>query len=320
MSTKGKTVRSEAAMDISAKGATKGSNKEDSGKGGSTKVTMSGDSEPLGKVQKRTHSEVSEASVEEFNSIHEQLDILTTDLKETRESMKNLMTKDDIETFITKTVESVLKGMEENIKKQVEEKVQEKVDEKVTELHNRLDFMVYENGEIKDRLDKVEEQLEKEKEKTKSAIEKSNYNEQYSRKNNVKILGITVLEEETEAKLQAKVISIAKKKINVDIDPSEIVAIHRIPSKHNPKPVLVKFKNNSVKTRLMKNRRVMKEQGHKLVDDVTKKNTELISRLLKHEKIDSAWFFNGSIYGKTTEGRRYRFELFSDINAVINSE
>ena len=64
----------------------------------------------------------------------------------------------------------------------------------------------------------------------------------------------------------------------------------------------------------------MKQHGNKLVDDVTKKNTELISRLLKHEKIDSAWFFNGFIYGKTTEGRRYRFDLFSNIEGVISNK
>ena len=96
-----------------------------------------------------------------------------------------------------------------------------------------------------------------------------------------------------------------------------VVALHRIPSKHNPKPVLVKFKNNNVKTRLMKHRKIMKQQGYKLVDDVTKKNTELISKLLKHDKIESAWFFNGFIYGKTTEGKRHRFDLFSDIDTVI---
>ena len=43
--------------------------------------------------------------------------MLTTDVKETKESMKNLMTKGDIEGFITKTVESILKGMEAKIKK-----------------------------------------------------------------------------------------------------------------------------------------------------------------------------------------------------------
>lgn len=312
-------------MDISTTGAKKGDENGDKGesskpKGVSTKLTMTGDAGPIGKVQKRTHSEVSETSLEEFNYMHEHLDTLSADLKETKESMKNLMTKDDIETFITKTVDSVLKGMEAKIKKMVEAKVDEKVTEKVTELNDRLDHMVFENAEIKDRLDKVENQLKKEKENTRNALEKSNYNEQYSRKKNIKIMGVTVFENETEWNLTEKILTIVKENINVDIEPSEIVAIHRIPSKHNPKPVLVKFKNNSVKTRLMRHRKVMKEQGHKLVDDVTKRNTELISRLLKHEQIDSAWFFNGFIYGKTTEGKRYRFDLFSDINAVISKK
>ena len=172
----------------------------------------------------------------------------------------------------------------------VEEEVKDKMTVHLTELNDRLDNMVFENGDIKDRLDKVENQLKKEKERTKSALERSNYNEQFSRKNNVKIMGVEVLEDETEVKLTAEILRIIKEKIDVDIEASEIVTIHRIPSKHDPKTVLVKLKNNSEKTRLMKHRRIMKQQGHKLVDDVTKKNTELISRLQKHEKIDSAWF------------------------------
>ena len=53
-------------MIISIKAATQKSDKEDSNKGGSAEVSMSRDGEPLGKVQKRTHSEVAEASVEEL--------------------------------------------------------------------------------------------------------------------------------------------------------------------------------------------------------------------------------------------------------------
>lgn len=318
------TVTSEMDMDITARGVTKvdeKSDKDDSKiKGASSKVTISGDGEPMGKMKKRTHSDVSETSMEELGFIHTQLDNVTAELKETKESLKNLMTKSDISEFITKTVDSVLKGINDKIKQVVEEEVKEKVKETVTELNNRLDFIVYENVEIKERLDKVENKLKKQKEKTKAAFEQSNYNEQFSRKNNVKIMGVEALGDETDSKLTAEIIDIVKQKTNVDIDPSDIVALHRIPSRHNPRPVLVKFKNNSIKTRLMRNRRIMKQQGYKLVDDVTKKNTELISRLLRHEKIDSAWFFNGFIYGKTTEGNRHRFDLYSDIEAVITKK
>lgn len=310
------TVSDMDLTEQSTQGEGEGKGEDREAKGVGTKVTIKGDREPMGKAPKRTHSEVSEASLEEFSFIHQQLETLTVELKETRNSIKNLMSKDDIESFITKTVQGIMREMEGKLTKLVEMEVKERT----VELNNRLDFMVYENGEIKDRLYKVEEELQKERETMHEALEKSNYNEQFSRKNNVKIMGIKDLEHETEASLTDKVISVLKEEAKVDIETSEIMAIHRIPSRHDPKPVLMKLKNNNVKTRLMKHRKIMKQQGHKLVDDVTKKNTELISRLLRHEKIESAWFFNGAIFGKTQEGRRYKFDLFSDVNKVINKK
>ena len=276
--------------------------------------------EPAGKMQKRTFSEVSEASMEELSFIHQQLTSLQEEMKETKDGIKNLMTKDDIQSFISKTVKSVIQEMETKLILLVEKQVEEQLKEKTTELNNRLDYMVYENSEIKDKLDKMEKELQKERENTQYAIEKSNYNEQYSRKNNTKILGVRNMADETEDKLTEVVINMVKEKANVDLDPADIVAIHRIPSKHEPKPVLIKLRNTTVKTCLMRQRKVMKQQGNKLVDDVTRRNTELINRLLSHEKIESAWFFNGVIYGKTSDGRKHKFDLFSNINEVLKAK
>ena len=61
----------------------------------------------------------------------------------------------------------------------------------------------------------------------------------------------------------------------------------------------------------------MKAARHRLVDDVTKLNTGLIGRLMKHARIDSAWYFNGAVYGKTTEERRHKFDIYCNINSVI---
>ena len=33
-----------------------------------------------------------------------------------------------------------------------------------------------------------------------------------------------------------------------------------------------------------------------------------------HEKIDSAWYFNGSVYAKTTAGKRHKFDICADID------
>ena len=43
----------------------------------------------------------------------------------------------------------------------------------------------------------------------------------------------------------------------------------------------------------------MKAAGHGLVDDVTKLNTGLIGRLMKHTQIEFAWYFNGAVYDRT---------------------
>ena len=45
----------------------------------------------------------------------------------------------------------------------------------------------------------------------------------------------------------------------------------------------------------------MKTAGHRPVDDVTKMNAKLISELLDHESVDSAWYFNGSVFGRITD-------------------
>ena len=63
----------------------------------------------------------------------------------------------------------------------------------------------------------------------------------------------------------------------------------------------------------MRHRKEMKEAGYRLVDDVTKLNTELINRLTMHEHIASAWFFNSSVYGKTTAGKRHKFDLYCKV-------
>ena len=69
-----------------------------------------------------------------------------------------------------------------------------------------------------------------------------------------------------------------KKDLKVTLDERDIVAIHRIPAKGEPRPLIVKCFSTDVKRSLM---RVRKELTNKMkfVDDVTKRNMELIGRL-----------------------------------------
>ena len=67
----------------------------------------------------------------------------------------------------------------------------------------------------------------------------------------------------------------------------------------------------------MVHRRDFKNMGNRLVDDVTRLNAQLMERLGKHDQIQQAWYFNGSVYGKTNDNRRLKFDLFDNIRDVI---
>ena len=69
----------------------------------------------------------------------------------------------------------------------------------------------------------------------------------------------------------------------------------------------------------MVHRTAFNQMGNRLVDDVTRLNAQLIERLTKHERIQQAWFFNGSVYGRSTDNFRYKFDVFDNVRNVITA-
>ena len=64
----------------------------------------------------------------------------------------------------------------------------------------------------------------------------------------------------------------------MDLHPRGIQATYRIPSRPNSdRPVLLKDQHSNSKSKLMRVRVAVKSAGHRLVDDITKLNSKLIS-------------------------------------------
>lgn len=274
-----------------------------------------------GKPPKRSCNEMSpNTSVEEITLIHTTLDGLSEDFKGVRESLKTLMTKDDIETFVKNAVKEIL----DDFNKNMEFTINSKVEEKTKTLSTQLDKLEKENEQLrkdmisqKSMLADVKKNYIKCDERSKSAEQKANYNEQYSRKNNIKFMNVPEVPDENEEKLTTTICELVGSH-GVTVDESKILAIHRIPGKAgHQKPILVKLTNNNEKSKIMRLRPHFKASGSRLVDDVTKTNAQLIDRLWKHDQIESAWYFNGAVYGKTTSGTRHKFDVHDDISTVI---
>ena len=232
---------------------------------------------------KRKLEQVANSSAEELVLLSTQVEELSGDIKQIKDNMDGLMqksdemmTKADMKTFIKGTVEEIMIEINKSIEMTIETKIKEKttsLKKDVEQLNKEIESLCNENNQLKKDLSEAEKKNNETEKIAKQALQTANQNEQYSRKNNVKILKIEEAGHEDETSLINTVGELLQRQ-GVTIRPESIMAIHRIPSKPGTiNPVLVKFRNNNDKTKVMKNRAAMKAAGHRLVDDVTKVNS-----------------------------------------------
>ncbi|KAH3897741.1 hypothetical protein DPMN_021936 [Dreissena polymorpha] len=220
---------------------------------------------------------------------------MTDTITSLRDDLKCMLKKEEVEQLITNIVTSLMNKIEQSMNN----KIEKLVSEKLVEVQSKIESLDYDNKNLKDQIKRLKdktstnvksmnEQIQKTYELSKLAHMKANYNEQYSRKNNIKILNIQENSDETEDSITKAVTQILKNHADVDLLVTDIVAIHRIPTKRGQtRPVLIRLRNNSSKSTIMQKRTPMKNGGFRLVDDVTKPNQGLINRLLLHPDISS---------------------------------
>lgn len=112
------------------------------------------------------------------------------------------------------------------------------------------------------------------------------------------------------------------KSASIAIDPLDVVAVHRIPGgKEEHRPYLIKMRNMDAKATIMRKRSDIKTaiRGVKITDDVTKDNATLITRLSSDQRISSAWYFNGHVYGQYGK-HRIRFDIFDEVTEKLRQK
>lgn len=287
----------------------------------SAKKDKSGD-EPR---PKRTHSEVSNESSLDLSGIIN----FQKDLDEIKFSLKDITTKDDLNEVtkdLVKTsdlemlVTTIVKKLFSKFESSLEKKMNDKVSKIQNDMSEKIDALTIENEDLRKRLEASAKQMDNMKKDLTETVKlarnnniSSNYNEQYSRKNNIKVFNFPRKEKQD---LRKDFIDLVKKDLNVDLEVRDVVAIHRLPSEVEPRPLIVKLFNTDVKRSLMRVRKELKNKV-KFVDDVTSRNMELINRLDKSGHFDSVWYFNCNVYARTQEGLQLKFGLYDDINTRL---
>lgn len=238
-------------------------------------------------------------------------------------AIADLVKKDDLTEIVSTIVKKLLENVKEDLRKEIVAESERVAKERTGELTDRMDSLEFENHQLQEKLeeakkenDKMRSDMKSSDRRSKLASAVSNQTEQYSRKLNIKVLG---LEEKENECLRERIPNLVKEVTKINLDNWDIVAVHRIPGRQGqPRPVIVKFWSLDCKLPIIKKRKDFKQKkGIRLVEDVTKMNTELINKLSRHQEIDSAWYFNGSVYGKTKSGKRIKFDICDEIDEKI---
>lgn len=140
-------------------------------------------------------------------------------------------------------------------------------------------------------------------------------NEQYSRKNNLRVLGL--MEEERE-NLEAKFIKFVEDNFQEDISANEIEIIHTIGARKSGggkqgsrrdsklRPVIVKLLSHKSKMKFLLKRKMLKGKGLVIVEDMADDIAKRLKELKSKRSVESSWFSNGKIKYKQRDNPRVK--------------
>jgi len=215
------------------------------------------------KVAKRNHSDLDSSSDHsmDFTNIAQDLEDIKKSLKDNikkedlTQAIEGIVKQSDIENIVTNIVHKLLSELKSEMKKEINKQISENQQKQSDELQT----LKNENSGLKKAIQEQGEQIRGMKNdmyevynKSYEAISMANYNDQYSRKFNIKLINYPIQNNEN---LRKNFVITVKEELKVNIEERDIIAIHRLPTRtRGPPTVIVKIVNSDIKSNIMKKR------------------------------------------------------------------
>ena len=136
---------------------------------------------------------------------------------------------------------------------------------------------------------------------------KANDNEQFSRRQNVRVTGFV---EEDDENCAEKFVNLCREKIGLDVNDDLVDRAHRVGKKEEGtnRAIIVRLKTHKDKLAILRNRKNLRGSGFYINEDLTKINQKLsyIARVTC-TNVDTSWTVDGKIFVKRkSDGRRFQ--------------
>ena len=151
--------------------------------------------------------------------------------------------------------------------------------------------------------------------------------EQYSSRNCLVITGIPEKEDE---KTDEIILDIAKKQLNVDLQPRDIDRSHRIPGgpirrgNEKSRNIVVKFSTYNARRRVIEQKSRLKSMNNRIFinEQLTKKRSTLYyeaRKLVKARKVKQAWTYDGLVLVRNNDDKVQPIKNLIDIASFTNT-
>lgn len=129
--------------------------------------------------------------------------------------------------------------------------------------------------------------------------------EQYSRKNNIKIYNLDITERETQEDCKLKAIQMFREKLKFAVPKDSILEAHPLP-KGKKSVMIIKFNRYTTKSHIMASRKKLKSSGVSISDDITEDILQQMKDLERHPSVTSCWMWHQKLYIKDTSNQVHK--------------
>ena len=219
----------------------------------------------------------------------------------------------DIEAIVQKAIEAAVDVLKEEFAKLFED-----FNTKLSAFEQRLDNIDSDIDTLKNNcvsstdVTDLSREIEVVRAESRSFMCAANDAEQFSRRNNLRVLGLTLNPTDDG---RSVVTSFLRDKFGLhDVSPNDIEAAHPVPVRQrnadsasashstSSDPVIVRFRSRELRDKVIRMRRKLKGSRFAIAEDLTALNMQTLNRLRNNPDVVKSWSWNGKLFAVTRSG------------------
>ena len=282
----------------------------------------------------------------DLNLILKALNELNRKQDDLQKTLQNVATKDDI-----KDLRVEMEQMNKRLSKRIEV-----LENDTYNLKRDRDSHKNQIDAIKTEKEEIQGFLNSQRQKLSDTDQNLNSLQQYTRNWSLRFFGLVETEGETVTDCVDKVVTLVKNKLNVNISTTDIEIAHRTGKKPSRderdgpehmesgdsdgagavggagagprpgagtgakhRPIIVRFYSRLVRDSVLIKRKVLKDTGVSIGEDLTPENFKCLKKVQEHSGTLSSWSHRGKILAKLKNGVIIQVTPASDINKMIET-